>query len=202
MLRKIKDKTLYDLKISILSRIQPIIFKYRFAHIGTGTVVEKAFVIHNPKDIFIGNNVMVRKNARIEMIREYANIKYYPKLQIGDGTNIEFNVHISCAHKIIIERNVLIAGYVTIADTDHSYEDISLPIIFDKLSSPEEVVIKEESFIGMGARIMPGVCIGKHCVIGANSVVTRSIPDYCVAVGIPAKVIKKYDFLLKKYINV
>lgn len=56
------------------------------------------------------------------------------------------------------------------------------------------VKIGSQSFIGMGARIFPGVTIGKHCVIGANAVVTHDIPDYCVAAGMPARVIKRYDF--------
>ena len=56
-----------------------------------------------------------------------------------------------------------------------------------------EVTIGEDSWIGENVCIC-GASIGKHCVIGANSVVTKDIPDYCVAAGIPAKVIKKYNF--------
>lgn len=55
-------------------------------------------------------------------------------------------------------------------------------------------MIGDQTFIGMHAVILPGVLIGKHCVIGANSVVTDNIPDYSVAVGVPAKVIKKYNW--------
>ena len=55
------------------------------------------------------------------------------------------------------------------------------------------VEIKDGAHIGIGAIIMPGVTIGKGAVIGAGSVVTRDIPDYCVAVGVPAKVIKNFN---------
>lgn len=58
--------------------------------------------------------------------------------------------------------------------------------------------IGDQTFIGMHAMVMPGVTIGKHCVIGANAVVTESIPDYCVAAGVPAKIMKRYDKKKKK----
>lgn len=62
------------------------------------------------------------------------------------------------------------------------------------------VSIGDESFIGMGARIFPGVSIGKHCIVGANAVVTHNVPDYCVVAGVPARIIKKYDFSACKWI--
>jgi acetyltransferase-like isoleucine patch superfamily enzyme len=60
--------------------------------------------------------------------------------------------------------------------------------------------------IGDGTRISENVCmlgarIGKNCVVGANSVVTSDIPDYCIVVGVPAKIIKRYDFHLNKWIK-
>ena len=63
------------------------------------------------------------------------------------------------------------------------------------------VIIGEGSWIGENVCII-GASVGKHCVIGANAVVTKDIPDYCVAVGTPAKIIKKYDTKIKKWIKV
>ena len=55
------------------------------------------------------------------------------------------------------------------------------------------ILIKEDAWIGAGATILPGVCIGKHAVVGAGSVVTRDVPDYAVVVGSPAKVVRTLD---------
>ena len=55
------------------------------------------------------------------------------------------------------------------------------------------VLIKESAWIGAGATILPGVCVGRHAVVGAGSVVTKDVPDYAVAVGNPARVIKMLD---------
>ena len=63
------------------------------------------------------------------------------------------------------------------------------------------VEIGERSWLGENVCVL-GAIIGKHCVIGANSVVTHDIPDYSVAVGAPAKVIRKYDFSSKEWIKV
>lgn len=65
-----------------------------------------------------------------------------------------------------------------------------------------EIIIGDGSWIGTNSVISGDVHIGKHCVIGANSVVIKDIPDYCVAVGTPAKVVKKYDFNEKKWISI
>jgi acetyltransferase-like isoleucine patch superfamily enzyme len=81
---------------------------------------------------------------------------------------------------------------VYITDQNHDYRDITVPI--SQQSQPERaVVIGDNSWIGHGAVILPGSHIGKHVVIGANSVVTGKIPDYSVAVGSPAKVIRRYQ---------
>lgn len=96
----------------------------------------------------------------------------------------------------------MIAGNVTIVDNNHGYEDITIPVFKQELKSNGEVIIDEGSFIGMGARIMPGVKIGKNCVIGANSVITKSIPDYSVVVGIPGKIIKRFDMEKREWIKI
>lgn len=79
-----------------------------------------------------------------------------------------------------------------ITDCDHEYRDINVPVIDQGIVRRGQMVsIGEGSYIGINAVIVGNVKIGKHCVIGANSVVTKDVPDYCVAVGSPARVIKK-----------
>jgi acetyltransferase-like isoleucine patch superfamily enzyme len=84
---------------------------------------------------------------------------------------------------------------------NHSYEEIDLPISKQK-ETTAIITIEDECWIGANAVITAGVTIGKHSVIAAGSVVTKSIPAYSVAVGNPAKVIKCYDFERQQWIRV
>lgn len=68
------------------------------------------------------------------------------------------------------------------------------------MNDSDSVFIGDGSWIGTNVVVVGNVHIGKHCVIGANSVVTKNIPDYSIAVGVPAKVVKKYDFIENKWI--
>jgi acetyltransferase-like isoleucine patch superfamily enzyme len=90
---------------------------------------------------------------------------------------------------------------VYITDQNHGYEDITIPI--SKQSQPERAVsIGDGSWLGHGSVVLPGVTIGRHVVIGANSVVTKDIPDFSVAVGVPAKVIRRFDESRQEWLSV
>ncbi len=103
---------------------------------------------------------------------------------IGRGTTIE------CNERIEIGNDVMIAENVSIRDTDHVFSDINCLMRAQGIST-SPVKIGNDVWIGYGAVITKGVKIGDGCIIGANSVVTRDIPPYSVAVGVPARVIKK-----------
>lgn len=123
-----------------------------------------------------------------------------PSIRIGNSVSIGHFCHIIGLYNINIESKVLIADKVFISDCTHNYEDISQPVIDQGVSKLSDVSIGEGSWIGENVCIC-GAHIGKHCVIGANSVVTRDIPDYSIAAGIPAKVVKKYDFNKHEWIR-
>lgn len=114
-----------------------------------------------------------------------------PVVRIGDRCLIGKGSGIVGHFSITIGNDVWTGHHVYITDQNHGYENIALPI--SQQSQPERaVVIGDESWLGYGSVVLPGVTIGKHVVIGANSVVTRDIPDYSVAVGSPALVVRKY----------
>jgi acetyltransferase-like isoleucine patch superfamily enzyme len=96
---------------------------------------------------------------------------------------------------VILAQNIVVSGL------NHSYEDISLPPRLQKVST-KPIRIEDNVWIGANAVITAGVTIGKHSVVGAGSVVTKDVPGYCVAVGNPARIIKKYDFERKEWIKV
>lgn len=125
-------------------------------------------------------------------------------IEIGEGTEIGNHSTISAHNKIIFENDVLTGPHVFISDHNHEYANPIVAICKQgvRCSSNDKVVIGEGSWIGTNAVIVGNVSIGKHCVIGANSVVTKDIPDNSVAAGIPCKVIKQYNFNLRKWIRV
>lgn len=121
------------------------------------------------------------------------------KVQIGDNVYAGNRVSILVGDEIVIGRDVLIASDVCITSENHRSNpeaEISYakqPLII------KPVYIGDGCWIGEKAVILPGVSIGKKSVIGAGSIVTKDIPDYCIAVGNPAKVVKKYDFETHKW---
>ena len=114
------------------------------------------------------------------------------RLCIEAGTRIGHFNHIYATQSILIEKNVLTADKVYISDNIHSYTNIDLPIKDQPILQKKQSSL--EKTLGWVRMCVIGACIGKHCVIGATSVVTKDIPDYCVAVGAPARIIKRYNF--------
>lgn len=121
-------------------------------------------------------------------------------LTFGHNVHINDYVHIVAMDSIIIGDNVLMASHVFISDNSHGsykcdFQDSNPktpPAEREYVTSP--IKIGNNVWIGEGVCIMPGVIIGDGCVIGAHSIVSKSIPDYTIAVGTPAKVIKQYNF--------
>lgn len=163
-----------------------------YGHFGIGSFIRKPMLIPNKKHIFIGKSVYIRDFARIEPIIQWNGNKLNPKIIIEDNVFIEQGLHLTCASKVHIHKGCLLAPYVYITDVMHDYQDIAQPVLLQDISI-KETEIGENSFLGIGAKILEGVKIGKHCVVGANSVVVHDVPDFCVVTGNPAKVIKKYN---------
>jgi acetyltransferase-like isoleucine patch superfamily enzyme len=157
---------------------------------GNMTKIYRLLRLENPQNIFIGKNVTV---AKFSWLAATPLTNFDCKLIIGDGTAIGHFNHIYATRKIEIGNNVLLADKVYISDNQHSYEDITIPVREQPIKQTANVKIGDGSWLGENVCVM-GASIGKHTVIGANSVVTKDIPDYCIAVGSPAKIIKKYSF--------
>ena len=107
-------------------------------------------------------------------------------MKIGKHVIINTNLLAMARGGITIEDNVMIAANVQLISNNHDPYDLwTLPC--------KPVLIRESAWIGAGATILPGVCVGRHAIVGAGSVVTKDVPDYCVAVGNPARVVKQLD---------
>lgn len=158
-------------------------------------------ILTTPQCIYLGMYVFVRNGARIEGVYRYNDKEFKPRIEIGNYVTIEQNLHLTCANNITIGDYTSIAANVTITDINHSYDDISKPIERNDITV-KPVSIGQECKIYNNVVILPGTTIGKHVTIGANSVVVSDIPAYSVAVGTPARVVKKYSFEKKIWIRV
>lgn len=121
-----------------------------------------------------------------------------PKLIIGNNVNIQSDCHIGCINEVIIEDGVLMASFVFISDHSHGqsiYSEMEIPPIERPLHSKGPIHICKNVWIGEKVSVLPNVTIGEGSIIGANSVVTKDIPPFSIACGVPAKVIKtiKHD---------
>lgn len=166
-------------------------------------LIRSPIIIRGRKFINFGKNLTTGIHCRFDCFQG-ANSSN-TKLIFGENVQLNDYVHIVAMDKVIIGDNVLIASHVFISDNSHgSYkgdENDSNPDIppIQREYATAPVSIGANTWIGEGVIIMPGVTIGKGCVIGAHSIVNRSIPDYSVAVGSPAKVVKKFDFNNKRW---
>lgn len=185
------------LNYPLWSRIKMLFFRFRFKSIGKNVLIKKPLYI-TPTFICIGDNVSIWPHCRIEGVFLYEGENFEPSIIIGNNVSIQQNLHLTCARNINIGQHTAIAANVTITDIDHPYDDIHLPIERQHLRV-SHVKIGEDCKIYNNAVILSGTQIGKHCVVGANSVVKGEFPDYCVIAGIPAKVIRKYNPILRMW---
>lgn len=127
----------------------------------------------------------------------------------GKGTGITLGTNamigkrnfISCAKEITVGNNCIFGPNVTVVDSNHEYKDISKPILTQGSSKPIPVLIGDDCWIGINAVILPGTKIGRHCVIGANSVVSGEIPDNSVVTGSPARIVKTFDTKTRRWVK-
>ncbi len=148
------------------------IFNEHYIHIGSGTMI-------GPQSTLSAGMVPGQQCLRDPVVR------IGDRCLIGKGTGIVGHFSIE------IGDDVWTGHHVYITDQNHGYEDVTRPI--SQQTQPERPVrIGDGSWIGHGAVILPGSIIGRHVTIGANSVVSGEIPDFSVAVGSPARVIRRH----------
>lgn len=143
------------------------------------------------KRVCIGKKVRIMPGLRIETHKS-GTICFEEDVSIGQ------NFHITSVGKLKINKHTTISGNVCVTNIDHDYEEIGKHILDQKMIL-NETEIGENCFIGYGVIIQAGTILGKHCVVGANSVVRGHFPDYSVIVGAPAKIVKRYNNETKQW---
>lgn len=167
--------------------------RLRFGRVGWPSYAIAPLRVIGGSFVEIGDKVTILDGARIEAVATWGEHKYSPSVKIGTGTSIGQHLHLTCAQQVAIGEDCAILPQVLITDINHSYLDINISPM-QAVLEVHSVSIGNGTLIGMGARILPGVHLGKHCVVGANAVVRAGrYPDYSVLVGVPARVVKQYD---------
>jgi acetyltransferase-like isoleucine patch superfamily enzyme len=159
--------------------------------IGNNVVIDDYAVLDakgsDNKGIVIGNNVMIGRNTVISC--KNGNVT------IGDNTNIAMNCFIQSAKDVNIGKNVLMSAYCyVIGGGDHETDRTDIPIIAQG-QVVKGITIEDNCLLGAAVKIQDGVTIGRDSIIGTGAVVTKSIPQFSIAVGLPLYPPKQIDGL-------
>lgn len=161
-------------------------FGTNFIEIGNGVYIFKGARLdargHRNNRLCLGDQVAIERNVEIGFLD---NTNIY----IGQETFIGPNVCIGGPGNIKIGNRCLIAAHTGIIANNHKFDDLSIAIK-DQGVTREGIVIEDDCWLGHGVTVLDGVTIGRGSIIGAGAVVTKSIPAFSIAVGVPAKVIK------------
>lgn len=192
-LKKVLKHPFYYLRVILLFLFYRTLFKRYYM---SDTI--KGIRMITPQYISMGKRVYIGYNNRIQGVCEYNQKQFDPLIEICDNVTIQNNMHLTCANHILIGESTAIASNVSITDINHPYENIQIPIEKQDIEV-SEVIIGKDCKIYNGVVILPGSHIGDHCVIGANTVVNINIPSYCVAVGVPVRIVKRYNYYSKEW---
>ncbi len=140
----------------------------KLKYFGSGAEIRPHAYLVETRHISLGRNVVVRPGCKLFAVPSH------------DGTG-----------QIIIDENVLIGCDVHFYVSNHTFSDSACDISQQGHDAPRSIRVKRGAWIGAGAIILPGVTVGRNAVVGAGSVVTKDIDDFCVAVGSPAKVVRR-----------
>jgi len=169
--------------------------------------------IVNPHKMFLGENIYLGPGTLLIALTHYPTAsmrglgnseikqRFDPKIVIGNRVTSTGGLQIAAHDQITIEDDVLFATNIHINDGSHGFDNANTPYKYQPIFRISPITIKRGSWIGQNVVILSGVTIGENAIIGANSVVNNDVPDRCIAVGNPAKVIKRWDPARQKWVR-
>ena len=177
----------------IIAHIISYKYFFKFDKFGKKSYIDRPIIVDvNKGHIVVKDKFRVQPGLRMELLNKESSIN------IGENVSIGQNFHITSGGNLKIGKDVVILGNVFVTNIDHNYKEIGVPIL-EQENMIKETIIGDNCFIGYGASIQAGTKLGKQCIVGTNAVVRGEFPDYCVIAGVPAKIIKKYNFDTKKW---
>ncbi len=174
------------------------LYSSRFHSFGKNSIIKPFLNSANERYISIGDKVDIGSNCRITVAVDFGGHKVKSdndvRLRIGNNVSIGNNAFISANNDLVVGNDVIMSAYVFISDHDHGFDDMSRSIHEQPLTEGGHVKIGDNVFLGVKCSVLKNVTIGERSVVSANSVVTRDVPPYCMVAGVPARVVKKWDF--------
>lgn len=178
-----------------------------FAHIGPHTKLPSRSRFLSPERIWLGDAIFMEEGVVFDTGNLLFNQAPDPiRIRVGNRVTIGRNALVSAVNRVEIGNNVLFAQNVYVADNDHHYTDIGIPIRDQYFSGYEgSVRIEDDCWLGRNAVIIGSsrpVTIGRGSVVGANAVVTFDVPSYSVVAGNPGRLVKMYDPAVDDFVRV
>lgn len=184
----------YSLRRKTMTILYSGYMSSRFRKFGISSrIAPKMKNLVGAKYISVGKNCYLGQGMTLTAVSSWEGAMHTPEIEIGDHVQIGEDSHIVAINKIVIKDGVLTGKNLLITDNAHGIEgeDAVLAPLKRPVFSPGPVVIEEDVWIGEKVSILPNVTIGRGCVIGAHSMVNKSIPPYSLVAGCPARVIRQ-----------
>lgn len=211
---RISDLIKYEFIISFLGQLpggsgiflRKKLYKGLFKEMGKNVTIGRGVIIRKPSRISIGDNTLIDNLCNLDsktsrkdgiIIGKKCTILYNTRISsgyegyvsIGDCSNINPYCLLGGSGGLDIGKNVLVGGFTSINAVNHIFKSREKPIK-EQGTTGKGIIIEDDVWLGTGVRVLDGVTISEGAVIGAGAVVTKDIPSYAIAVGVPAKVIK------------
>ena len=188
--------------------LRRLIYPFLLGSVGRNVTFGTHVVLRHPHKIHIGDNVVIDDNCLLDAKGDNnrgitigsgvfigRNSVLHCKngdIVLHDNVNVGFNCDIASSNRIEIGDKVLIAAYAYIVGGGHDYSRVDVPVMEQKrIARP--IVIEPRSWIGAGVTVLDGVTIGEGTIVGTGAVVTGDLPPNCMAVGMPAKVLRQRE---------
>lgn len=165
----------------------------RLRHRGRRVRIRRPYFLRGPEHISVEDDVRIGPFSRIEALAALRAQRFTPRVRIGEGTSIEWSFILVCVNEVTIGSRVMIATNVFVSDTTHGYADGTRPYLVQPVREGGRTSIGSGTWIGANSIIGPNVTIGEQCIVGANSLVTGDLPPFAMAVGCPARIVKRFD---------
>ena len=183
---------LYWVNRHIKSFLEIVRLQYKF--LKNGGSLGRPYRVLNSEYVMVGKRVNIKKSSRIECFPFFHGYRYNPQIIFEDGVIVGYNCTFFGTHTLRIGQDTILAGGCMVTTENHGIDPESkVPYHAQPLTSAP-VSIGSGCWLGQNVCVLPGVRIGNKCIIGANAVVNKDIPDYSIAAGVPAKVLKTYNF--------
>lgn len=173
-----------------------------FAAVGRGSWIKPLAQLYGPARITLGTAVRIEKHCILYSVKRSGDATYDGRIRLGDRVFLNTGCNLTAAFGIDIGTDVAFGPNVFVCDFDHGYEQPGVSRLATPVRSKGPIVLGDRCWVGANVCIASGVTLGHDCVVGANSVVTRSFPPHTVVAGIPARALRSLDSASGQWLSV